>query len=78
MKNKLPWLNEEVQHLIEKRNSVARQLKKTGIVQLERDKLAAELKSLRKQIKSRIRPSRSIKDEGTVALASNNHKSAWR
>ena len=74
-RNKLPWLTDDIQDLIERRDGVLRHLKMPGICQQIKDDLAIDLKLLRKQVKSRIR--RAVKDEGAAALAGRNHKDAW-
>ena len=75
-RNKLPWLTDEIQELIEKRDGTLARLTKPDLTHPAKMILVDELKVLRKQVKSRIR--RSIKDEGVAALAKNDHKGAWR
>ena len=71
-RNNLPWMTDDITDLVEKRDGVLRQLKKPGLNQQTKFDLATDLKLLRKQVKTRIR--RTIKDQGTAALARHNHK----
>lgn len=78
-RNKLPWLTDDIQDLLERRDAVLtdlRQAEDAGLTQLAKKKLADDLKVLRKRVKSRIR--RAIKDEGATALAQHDHKEAWK
>lgn len=75
-RNKLPWLTDDIQDLMERRDAVLTDLKQAGQTQQTKKDLADDLKLLRRQVKSRIR--RAIKEEGAAALAQQNHKEAWR